>query len=188
MAATAYKVQINGVDELREVLDTLKKDFGPTDQKKILVKGVKESMRPALNAAIAMVPVDTGLLKQSLHIEARKPTNKDRRSKYVSMTDAVVATVTTRKIPKKYKTEVYGLTKGMSKEERKKATQKFYESKGIFYDARAISMEFGTKSIAPRPFLRPALENNVSNITDKLGSIIKAQIEKYKARQAKLKG
>ena len=43
-------------------------------------------------------------------------------------------------------------------------------------------MEFGTKNVAPKPYLRPALESQANAVATKLGEIIKNKIEKYKAK------
>lgn len=183
MAGAVYKVGIIGAKELKEAFDLLAADFGPKDQQKILVRSVREAMRPALLAAKAGVPVDTGGLRESLRIEARKPTKKDRRSRYITQTDTVIATVTTAPGNVLAKRKFYNYAKSY-KEKRDVYTV------GIRSDARSIAMEFGTAKVAAQPYLRPALESNAPTIVNNLSSLIKIQIEKYKARQAKkqLKG
>jgi HK97 gp10 family phage protein len=116
--------------------------------------------------------VDTGALQASLQIEARKPNNKDRRSKYISQTDVAIAAITTAPGKKLAKTKFQNQRTG--------ATQI-----GIKSDARVAAMEFGTAKVAAKPFLRPSLESNKTNITNDLGKSLGDALEKYKARQAK---
>jgi hypothetical protein len=49
-----------------------------------------------------------------------------------------------------------------------------------------MQREFGTVRMAARPYLRPALEENQNKVVDKLKANIQKQIQKYKAKQAKL--
>lgn len=170
--ATTFSVGIVGAKELNDVLNQLVQDFGPKDSKNILVSAVRQAMKPALEAAKASAPVDTGALKASLRIEARKPNKKDKASKYISESDVVIASVTTA--PGKV------LAKKSFFNEKTKKRQK-----GIESDARAIAMEFGTANVAPRPYLRSALEGSSGVIVNDLSSQIKTSIDKYKARQAK---
>ena len=88
--------KIEGLKEVLAAFDELAEEIG--DKKatsKILVPAVREAMQPVLNQAVANAPVDTGALKISLQIEARRPTRLDKRSKYVHNTDTVIAAVTT---------------------------------------------------------------------------------------------
>lgn len=172
MMARTFSVGIVGADELREVFRELADDFGPKDSRRILVAGVREAMKPALETAKANVPVDTGALRASLRIEARRPNKRMKASKYINEGDTVVATVTTAPGKVLAKKTYYN-------EKTKKKT------KGIESDARAIAAEFGTAHVAPQPFLRSALESNSNVIVNNLSTTIKTAIDKYKARQAR---
>lgn len=170
--ATTFSVGIVGAIELQEIMKSLAQDFGPKDSKNILVGAVREAMRPALEAAKANAPVDTGALKASLRIEARKPTKKDKASKYINEGDVAIATVTTAP------GNILARRTFFNEKTKKK-------QKGINSDARAIAMEFGTANVAAQPYLRPALESNSSVIVNDLSGQIKTAIEKYKAKQAR---
>lgn len=172
MMAREFSVGIVGAEELSATLKSLIDDFGPKDSKRILVSSVRHAMQPALLTAKANVPVDTGGLRASLRIEARRPNRRDKASKYINQGDVVIATVTTA--PGKV------LAKKSFKNQRTGKRQK-----GIESDARAIAMEFGTAKVAPQPFLRSSLESNSGVIVNDLSTQIKLAIEKYKARQAK---
>jgi hypothetical protein len=169
-----FKVAIEGFQELKDVLDELNRDFGPKDAKNILVSAVRKAMRVVLDQARTMVPVDTGALKASLRIEARKPTSKDKRSKYVSATDTAIATVTTAPGKVLAKRKYYNVKQGK-------------HVVGIQSDARAVAMEFGTAHVAARPYLRPSLEGQSSTVVSDLANQISQSIVRYQARQAKRK-
>lgn len=170
--AKTFSVGIVGAEELSAVLKDLVDDFGPKDSKKILVSAVRQAMRPALETAKANAPVDTGALRASLRIEAKKPNRKDKASKYIEEGDVVIATVTT--------------APGNVLAKRSFVNQRTGKrQKGITSDARAIAMEFGTAEVSPKPFLRSSLESNSGNIVNDLSTQIKTAIDKYKARQAR---
>lgn len=148
--------QVVGLKEVNRIFQELADEIG--DKKatsKILVPAVREAMRPVLQAAKSFVPVDTGDLRKSLQIEARRPTGKDRRSKYITATDNVIAVVTT-------------------------ASGKKLKKMGIKSDARSIAQEFGSANNPAHPYLRPALESESSNVANNLGAIISKRINKFK--------
>ncbi len=150
--------QIVGLKNVYKVFQDLADQIG--DKKatsKILIPAVREAMKPVLQAARADAPEDTGALKRSLQIEARRPNRRDKKSKYVSSTDKVIAVVTT-------------------------ASGKKLKKMGIKSDARSIAQEFGTAKIPAQPYLRPALESESFNVANKLGEIISKRLDKYKTR------
>jgi len=89
------RIAFYGQEEFTQVVREMQDDFGVKDQKKILSSAMRVAMKPVLEKAKSLVSVDTGGLRASLRIEARKPTTKDKRSVYVSPTDTVIGTVTT---------------------------------------------------------------------------------------------
>ena len=119
---------------------------------------VREAMKPVLAMAKANAPKDTGALERSLIIEARRPTRRDRRSKYVTETDTVIAAVTT-------------------------ASGKKLAKMGIESDARAIAQEFGSARNTAHPYLRPALESMAQSTVNLLSGILARRIEQFKAKQ-----
>ena len=177
--ATTEKIKFEGFKELTEVLQEMERDFGEQDQKKILIKAVKSSLQPVLTAArmnlISHGNVDTGALVASLRLEARKPTNKDRKSQYVSSYDTVIATVTTASGKQLKKTKFVNV----------KTKQK---QVGIESDGRAIAIEFGTakwKKGSGQPYMRPALESNTMTVLSKLGKDLALALTKYKSKYNK---
>jgi HK97 gp10 family phage protein len=170
--SSRVKFKIEGFKEFEDLLTEIQEDFGPKDQRKILNNAVKMSMASVLNTARRMVPADTGALRASLRLEVRKPSGRDRRSKYVAPGDIVIGSVTTAPGNVLAKKTFKNLKTGE-------------KQKGIPSDARAIANEFGTANMAAKPYLRPAMEVEKNNVVNDLGSMLSVALQKYKAKQAK---
>lgn len=196
------KFEITGLKETLEIFKILEDEIGDkTARSKVLIPAVKEAMKPVLNMAKALSPVDTSALKNTLTISARRPTKKDKKSKYINEGDMVVAIVTTKNIPKKLKNAFKeshadlinsasmfdkgsknrnDLNKIISSKKRK-----FFAEKGMPYDARAVANEFGTANMPAKPFMRPAMESQAMTVSNSLGNIIKQKIEQYRSKSLK---
>jgi HK97 gp10 family phage protein len=156
MATTTIK--LTGMVEVENALRRLEEDFGSkTAHSKVLVPAVREAMKPVLTKARALAPVDTGGLKRSLQVEARRPSRKDKASKYVSLTDTVIALVTT-------------------------APGKKLAKMGIKSDARAIAQEFGTAKTPAQPYLRTAMESQAKAVVETLKSILIRRIDTFRKK------
>lgn len=152
-------IKLEGIGPISDVLKEISEEIGDKKtQSKILVPAVREAMKPVLAMAKANSPKDTGALERSLIIEARRPTRRDRRSKYVTETDTVIAAVTT-------------------------ASGKKLAKMGIESDARAIAQEFGSARNQAHPYLRPALESMAQSTVNLLSGILARRIEQFKAKQ-----
>lgn len=152
----SVSIKLEGVGSVQAVFRELADEIG--DKKansKILIPAVRESMKPVLAKARADAPVDTGGLKRSLQVEARRPNRKDKRSKYIVNTDTVISLVTT-------------------------APGKKLAKLGIKSDARAIAQEFGTAKHPAHPYLRSALESQSTSVVNNLAGILARRIDKYK--------
>lgn len=176
--------KIEGLKDVYAAFEELAADIGDKKAKsKVLVPAAREAMQPVLNQAIQNAPIDTGGLRLSLQVEARRPTRRDRRSKYITNNDTVIATVTTAS-GKKLKAMSEG--KGLLKARRKLAKLGVEDAKnfmGIQSDARAMAQEFGTAKNGAQPYLRPALESQSEQTARRLGEILGRRINQYKAKQ-----
>lgn len=171
----ATSFEITGLKETLQVFEDLENEIGDKKARsKVLIPSVREAMKPVLNMAKSLAPKDTGLLERTLTIVARRPSNKDKKSKYINRTDSVIAIVTTKPIPKKLKQQAYGMTRSEKK--------KLYASKNSIYDARAIAQEFGTANMPANPYMRVSLESQSAMIATRLGEILKQKIEKYRSK------
>lgn len=164
--------KVEGAKEFEALVKEMQNDFDEKDQKKILAKAVRKSMASVLSTAKALVPTDTGALRASLRLEVRKPSRRDKRSKYVMPTDVVIGNVTTA--PGSV------LAKKSFKNLKTNKVQT-----GIKSDARAIANEFGTANMPAKPYLRPALESQGGTVVNNLGSSLRDALQKYRAKLAK---
>jgi HK97 gp10 family phage protein len=170
--ALKVNVQFEGYEEFKQLADQIINDFGEKDAKNIMVNAARASMRTALDVARSLAPIDTGALRASLQVEARKPRKKDLQSRYVHESDVAIALITTAPGKKLAKTRFTNQRTGEKQQ-------------GIASDARATVMEFGSAKTPAQPYLRPALESSSGKITADLGKELGIALEKYKARQAK---
>jgi HK97 gp10 family phage protein len=91
------KIETFGFDDFDATLTKMGEEFGYTDvNKKVLVPALKAAMMVALPTAKALARVDTGKMKESIKVEARRPTDKDQESKYVYSYDAAIAILSVR--------------------------------------------------------------------------------------------
>jgi HK97 gp10 family phage protein len=154
-------IKLEGIGDVDKALKALEDEFGDKlARSKVLIPAVREALKPVLAQAKANAPKNSGDLTKSLIIEARRPNSRDRRSKYVTRTDTVIAAVTT-------------------------ASGKKLAKMGIKSDARAIAQEFGTASHPAQPYLRPALEANAQETVSKLGQILARRIQQFRAKNSK---
>jgi HK97 gp10 family phage protein len=152
----SVSIKLEGIGSVQAVFREVADEIG--DKKansKILIPAVREAMKPVLAKARAGAPEDTGGLKRSLQVEARRPNRKDKRSKYIANTDTVISLVTT-------------------------APGKKLAKLGIKSDARAIAQEFGTAKHPAHPYLRVALESQSTSVVNNLAGILARRIDKYK--------
>jgi HK97 gp10 family phage protein len=181
---------VTGLRELNAKLEKMANEIG--DKKtnsKILVPAMREAMKPVLQMAQSTAPIDTGGLRLSLQIEARRPTKKDIRSKYVNYSDSTIAIVTTasgRKLARM--SEQGGLTQSKKRlaamnPDAHVGAYQANKFKGIKSDARAIAQEFGTAHNGPQPFLRTAIESQKTATVDNLATILRRRLDTYKDKK-----
>jgi len=152
----SVSIKLEGMGIVQAVFRELADEIG--DKKansKILIPAVREAMKPVLAKAILVAPEDTGALKRSLQVEARRPNRKDKRSKYIANTDTVISLVTT-------------------------ASGKKLAKLGIKSDARAMAQEFGTARNPKHSYLRVALESQSQSTVNTLAQILTRRLDQYK--------
>lgn len=184
--ATIFKVEFEGFKETNELFRQIEKDFGEKDSQKILRNAVRKSMQPVLLTAKALARKDTGALAASLQVETRRPSNKDKRSKYIDINDIVIGAVTTAS-GKKLATKNFTNIKTGQKQSFDLISKTVKGKEIISNDQRAAAMEFGTSKLGAKPFLRPALESSAANVAGSLGDSLRFSLEKYKAKQTKIR-
>lgn len=176
-------VKLEGIGEVYKAFESLAAEIG--DKKatsKVLVPSVREAMKPVLSRAQSNAPADTNALKLSLIVEARRPTKRDRRSKYITQTDTVIASVTTASGKK-----LAAMSQGRGLMQTRKRLIKMGSTAeqaaafmGFKSDARAMAQEFGSSRNPAHPYLRPALESMAQETINNLGRILGKKIDDFK--------
>lgn len=178
--------QLTGLQETLDVFRKLADEIGDKNARsKVLVPAMKMAMMPVLAAAKALVPVDTGKLNDSLIVYAKRPTNKDKKSRYVSSRDAVIAKVETKPISAREEKDFKATKKSLASKGIKVTRKSFFEGRGRFYDARAIANEFGTAKRAAKPFMRPAMEGQAQTVIELLSITLDQKIRQYRSKTTK---
>jgi HK97 gp10 family phage protein len=184
MSGVTYKIQ--GLKDVLAAFEELATDIGDKKARsRILVPAAREAMKPVLTMARMNAPKDTGDLARTMQIEARRPTRKDIRSKYITEKDTVIALVTTKAFPKKLKKEFYEKNAELYKTDKAQYNRDLKERKrqvGVLSDARAIAQEFGTARNGAQPYLRPALESQADQTAKRLGEILARRINQYRIK------
>jgi hypothetical protein len=180
-------VKWSGFKEFEDLFNEIEDDFGEKDANKILRNATREAMKPVLSTARVLLEshgnVDTGQLLRSLQLEARKPSSRDKRSKYVEPTMIAISRVSVAP-GSKFDPDQPKLRSKTFK--NKKTGMKEH----MHSDARAYAIEFGTVRWLKgegRPFIRPALESNIQAVTDGLTVSLRNALLKYKSKQMNTK-
>jgi len=179
----ATTFEIKGLKETLEVFEQLRNDIGDKQAtSKVLIPAVRDAMKPVLAMAKSLSPKDTGTLDRSLYITARRPSGKDKQSRYIKYQDSVISLVSTRPIPKSLKNKFKASHGNLKGAEYKQARKAYFTKQGFLADGRAAANEFGTGKMSAQPFLRVSLESQAQSVSATLGQILKQKIEQYKAK------
>jgi HK97 gp10 family phage protein len=184
--------QFYGFGDFKELMKEISDDMGVAkSQNNILIPAARNAMKIVLAAAKENLKpghgYDTGQLQRTLVVGARATKKKDWKSRYVTSDDIVIATVSA-KIKKKF---VGGVNVGDASDGRaifteygtKNPNTSIKKPKGISKRGYLeLQREFGTVRQAPRPYLRPALENNKEAVVQKLGTEIAKILQKYRSK------
>lgn len=183
MSGVTFKLQ--GLGDAMTAFEELATEIGDKKARsKVLIPAARAAIKPVLDSAQQKAPVDTGALRLLLQVEARRPTNRDRRSKYITENDTVIALVTTASGKKmKAMSEGKGLERARKRLIKSGATaEQAAAFKGFESDARAIAQEFGTARHPAQPYLRPALESQAQSTVNRLAEEIKKYIDRFRAK------
>ena len=151
-------MRVEGLVEIQRVFEKLQMEIGDkTARSKILMPAIKKAMKPVKTTALALSPNDTDDLDKSMKVTAKRPSKKDKRSKYIDENDTVIGVLTAGVL------KIDETSSEDGKVRKKKA------------DKRAIAQEFGTANHPAKPYLRPGLETNIEVVT----AILSAEIVKY---------
>lgn len=145
-------VKLEGFAEFEQQLKEMAEGFrGDLIARNTLVPAAKTAMESVLASARTRAPVGDKPrgannpihMKDTIRLDARIPSEKDKLSDYVNDTDGAIAVVSVKK------------------------------------SAVSLANEFGTSKRAAKPFLRPALQENVQNVLTELKSALAVGITDY---------
>lgn len=149
------QLKVHGLDALQKQLQELSQGMAA----KTLAKAARKAFKPVLEAAIARVPVDTGLTRDSLRIKVVKPSNPNATAVAVGL--VIIVGKGARR------SEIKGL-RGSVREDAKRKSAHW----------RWHYIEKGTSSQAARPFLRPALDTNADRVVELLREELAKEIRR----------
>lgn len=150
--------QLEGFAEFEKQLQQMADDFrSDLIARNTLVPAAKAAMQGVLLSAQTKAPVgdkprdseNPFHMRDTIRLDARIPSAKDRMSQYVNETDAAIAVVSVKK------------------------------------SAVSLAQEFGTSKMSANPFLRPALQENASNVLQQLKSELGSRITQYAQKLAR---
>jgi len=162
--ASDIDVRLIGLEPVLRKLENL----GPALRKKSLRSAMSKAASTVRKAATAKAPRDTGAMSKNIRVQ------------YASRTSKKVGGVAFR----------VGVRGGA---QQQGAQVRYARSKKGRKSTSAVGsstwywrlVEFGTQKMAARPFMRPALSNNVNKITSQITSDLDAAITKFsKTEQA----
>jgi HK97 gp10 family phage protein len=145
-------VKLEGFAEFEQQLKEMAQGFrSDLIARRTLVPAAKTAMEVVANSAKTRAPVGDKPrdgknpihMRDTIRLDARIPSEKDKRSDYVNETDAAIAVVSVKK------------------------------------SAVSLANEFGTSKRGARPFLRPALQENINNVLTELKSALAVGITDY---------
>lgn len=86
-----------GFEDFDAVLTEMGNEFGYTDvNKKVLIPALRNAIKITAPYAKGLARVNTGRMRDSIIVEARRPTDRDKKSKYIYDNDAAIAIVSVR--------------------------------------------------------------------------------------------
>lgn len=86
-----------GFDDFDAILTQMGQEFGYTDvNKKVLIPALRNAMKVTLPTAKSLARSNTGRMRESITVEARRPSDRDKRSKYIYDSDAAIAIISVK--------------------------------------------------------------------------------------------
>lgn len=165
---------VQGFDELFKAMDDLAEEIGKGKTEAIWRRAMKFAIYPVLESAKTNAPTDTGQLRDHIYMKVQRPQARDKASaSYKGETFIARVTVSPKRLDSQENTVI---------------TKNGKERKNYRHRPVALAMEFGTADVPAKPFMRPALENNIDNVLDRLGKSVWYELQWGKWAKDKGKG
>lgn len=165
---TSFSISIDGLADLDRALAELPK----ATARNVLVRSLKAAAQPMKEEAASRAPVMTGGLRSSIIITERKPRNYDAGKIAYSQTLSNFGT----------KSEAVAAMRAARAANPNSFAEIFM---GPVRSEVGRFQEFGTQHSAPRPFMRPAWDNNKEKAVDIFKAQLSTEIERAARRLAK---
>lgn len=163
-------MRFEGGKELAEQL----KELGEEMREKVIARAMRKAFKPVLEQARATVPVDTGLLRDSLKLATVKPKNAG------GMLAVGIVVVTGKGGSRK---DIAKAAEAASGRKAKKKARKEAGRKSAHWRWRWV--EKGTPKMKATPFLRPALDGNASNVLEAFRADLERAVKRALRRKAR---
>jgi HK97 gp10 family phage protein len=161
--------QMEGFDELIKKMDELGQEIGKAKTDRIWRKAMSYAMEPVLEDAKSFAPKDTGEMANRIYMKVHRPMARDKQGRMYAG-EAYMARVTASPIRSDSVLNYTVNSKG-----KLRAT---WANKS----PAPVAQEFGNAHNAANPFLRPALQVNLTNVQSRLAWSVWAAIEEIAAK------
>lgn len=92
------ELETYGFDDFDAILTQMGQEFGYTDvNKKVLIPALRNALKATVPTAKSLARVNTGSMRDSIKVEARRPSDRDKRSKYIYDSDAAFGMLSARR-------------------------------------------------------------------------------------------
>lgn len=162
--------KMEGFDELIKQMDELGQEIGKAKTDRIWRKAMAYAMEPVLEDAKSFAPKDTGEMASRIYMKVHRPMARDKQGRMYAG-EAYMARVTASPIRSDSVLNYTVNSKG-----KLRAT---WSNKSPAH----VAQEFGNAHNAPTPFLRPALQVNLTHVQSRLAWSVWAAIQELAAKK-----
>jgi HK97 gp10 family phage protein len=152
----AAEFSTSGFEELFKKMDMLSEEIGKGKTDKIWRSAMTYAMQPVLEDAKSFAPKDTGEMSDRIYMRVHRPMSRDKGSQ-------------------SYRGEMYIARVTVSSLRDDSVQNTILNKRGRFQTVYSnkrpvpVSQEFGNARTSGKPFMRPALDNNIDRVESRLG-------------------
>jgi HK97 gp10 family phage protein len=158
--------------EIDKILKDMQ-ELAPKLRDGALISALRKGARPIVKTAKQLVPVETGFVKKNITARANRKLINKRDGRAVSIGIRGGA----KEYVDSYKNRARVIKRGKNKNQviASRVGQEYMHGGDAFYFR---FLEFGTKKMAARPFLRPAMTQNMALTTQIITAELRAAIDR----------
>lgn len=162
--------QMEGFDQLFKQMDEMREEVGKAKTDRIWRKAMAYAMEPVLEDAKSFAPKDTGETAERIYMKVHRPMARDKQGRMYAG-EVYLARVTASPIRETSKLNYTLNSKG-----KLRAT---WSNKS----PAPVAQEFGNAKHGAQPFLRPALNVNLTRVQSRLAWSLWAAIQEVAAKR-----